>query len=438
MSSLPRVFISYSHKDTRWLERLKTMLQPLTRAGEIDAWDDMRIRSGQNWREQIRRAIASANAAVLLVSSDFLASDFIAAEELPPILAAAKGEGRTILWLLVTPCLWKHTVFGSIQAAHKTDRPLNSLKKAQADQILAEVAEELLAIAKTKPQADPASQAIIDAGKPMLVFLVPYARNTYFTGRVPELERLRQELSVNDPQPLVINGRAGIGKTQLAIEYAYRYRTEYDAVFWLNGQVRSAVDGTALAGTEQQLASGYRAIAQALNLSEATVHSQDSIREAVRSWLERNRGWLLIIDNVDDGDALNRYLPRIPAGNVILTSRLSSDSLKIGRTFQLAALDVSDSTNLLLSRRIQQKEAPTRRGKGGKGGGGSARRPAVRAGTSVCLHCEHDGFFSGLPPKSGWRVFLRVFVRGTGKRGRASVYGTGARVRRASQNPCGR
>src|SRR4051794_30304822 len=194
MSASPRVFISYSHKDLRWLERLKVMIQPLTRAGEIDAWDDMRIRSGQNWREQIGHAIASATAAVALVSSDFLGSDFIAAEELPPILEAAKAEGRTIVWLLITPCLWKHTVFGTIQAAHDTKRPLSSLKKAQADEILAKVAEELVAIVQARPQADAASPAIIDAGKPKLVFLVPYTRNPYFTGRSAHLERLRQEL----------------------------------------------------------------------------------------------------------------------------------------------------------------------------------------------------------------------------------------------------
>src|SRR5262245_40969896 len=229
MSSSPKVFVSYSHKDVRWLERLKTMLQPSSRAGHLDAWDDTRIRSGQNWREQIRRAIASANAAVLLVSPDFLASDFIAAEELPPILKAAESEGRTILWLLVAPCLWKHTVLSSIQAAHKTDRPLSALKKSQADQILVEVAEKIIAVFQTTPRVDNASPAILDAGKPAQVFLVPYARNPYFTGRTAALERLRRELTAaSDPQPLVMTGRGGIGKTQLAVEYAYRYRTEYE------------------------------------------------------------------------------------------------------------------------------------------------------------------------------------------------------------------
>ena len=208
-------------------------------------------------------------------------------------------------------------MFGGLQAAHDTKRPLNSLKRSQADQILAKVAEELLTTLKTHPQV-PALPAAFNAVKPKAVFLVPYTRNPYFTGRLPDLQRLRDELtSANKLEPLLVNGRAGIGKTQLVVEYAYRYRSEYDAVFWVSGQVRSVADGTSSTGTEQQLASGYGAIAQALNLPEATVQDQDSIREAVRSWLERNGRWLLIIDNVDDRNALERYLPRTLAGHVL-------------------------------------------------------------------------------------------------------------------------
>src|SRR4051794_13839548 len=94
MSSSPRVFISYSHKDVRWLDRLKTMLQPLARSGEIDPWDDMRIRSGQYWREEIARAIASATTAVPLVSPEFLGPTS-SAEQLYLEVLAARRRTRT-------------------------------------------------------------------------------------------------------------------------------------------------------------------------------------------------------------------------------------------------------------------------------------------------------------------------------------------------------
>src|SRR2546421_13107936 len=88
-----KVFISYSHKDVKWLERLKVHLRPLIREQEIEIWDDTMIALGSTWQKDIQRAIASAKVAILLISADFEASDFIAANELPPLLKAAQSDG---------------------------------------------------------------------------------------------------------------------------------------------------------------------------------------------------------------------------------------------------------------------------------------------------------------------------------------------------------
>jgi hypothetical protein len=87
------VFISYSHKDRKYLERLQVHLTDLARKGVIDLWSDTKITPGANWREEVRSAIEAAAIAVLLVSADFLASQFIAENELPPLLKSAKKQG---------------------------------------------------------------------------------------------------------------------------------------------------------------------------------------------------------------------------------------------------------------------------------------------------------------------------------------------------------
>jgi len=135
------VFVSYSHKDRRWLERLQIHLRPLERDHSIDVWDDTKIRPGTPWKSEIEKAISNAKVAILLVSADFLASDFVAKNELPPLLRAAEEEGAMILPIIVSPCRFVRTPLGVFQAVNDPEKPLNSLKGANRERILTRVAD---------------------------------------------------------------------------------------------------------------------------------------------------------------------------------------------------------------------------------------------------------------------------------------------------------
>ena len=138
------VFISYSHaeKDKAWLERLRVHLRPLERDGLIEHFDDTNIKPGADWRAEIMAALARAKIAILLVSADFLASDFIAADELPPLLKKAEAGGTIILPVILSPCRFTNTpALARFQAVNDPRTPLESLTRAESEAVLLRVAD---------------------------------------------------------------------------------------------------------------------------------------------------------------------------------------------------------------------------------------------------------------------------------------------------------
>ncbi len=183
-------------------------------------------------------------------------------------------------------------------------------------------AEELGLVPKgLQPAAPPRAEAILSAETIPFSHAagysgqwnVPHRRNPFFTGREDFLHTLHEQLNREHRMALTqswaISGLGGIGKTQIALEYAYRYRHEYRSVFWMS------------AATQETLLSGLVIIAECLHLLEQNEHDQNKVRRAVKLWLTSHQEWLLILDNADDLPLISDVIPTELSGHLLLTTR---------------------------------------------------------------------------------------------------------------------
>jgi serine/threonine protein kinase/tetratricopeptide (TPR) repeat protein len=170
---------------------------------------------------------------------------------------------------------------------------------------------------------------------------VPFARNPFFTGRGQLLQRLHEQLSHSRRaalnQSAALSGLGGIGKTQTAIEYAYRYADEYTAVFWVR------------ADSHEMLVADFVSIARLLDLPGQDAQDQMLIVAAVKRWLEQYEGWLLTLDNADDLSLVTDFLPTRGKGYILLTTRTQATG-NIAKTLPVEKMEPSEGLQLLLCR----------------------------------------------------------------------------------------
>ncbi|HET8846196.1 MAG TPA: FxSxx-COOH system tetratricopeptide repeat protein [Ktedonobacteraceae bacterium] len=171
---------------------------------------------------------------------------------------------------------------------------------------------------------------------------LPFMRNSFFTGRDRLLEQLHEALMhkstrVALTQSYGIHGLGGIGKTQLAVEYAYRYRHAYNATLWVQAE------------TQASLISSYARLAAVLKLPGQNEEDQNQMVATVLHWFNERKGWLLIFDNVEDLSLIKPFLPASDQGALLLTTRLQSLG-SLARPIELPALTVQEGSAFLQNR----------------------------------------------------------------------------------------
>jgi len=308
------VFISYSHKDEDWKDRLVTHLGVLQHQGLLQSWTDRDIGAGDEWFEEIRNGMNAAQVAVLLISANSLTSKFILHSEVPRLLERRTQEGLVVFPVLCKACLWQEIPWlAKLQARPRDNKALASFRGDQRDSELAKIAKEILEITRNG-SADITHSRPFTSGLgsvlPALHQII--APPTDFTGRQEELSALRSSLAVGRTTVFGFQGMGGVGKTTLAQKLAEDLEPLYpDAQLYLN-----------LKGVDPQPLTATQAMAHVIRSFHPDVRLPESDAEVVglyQSVLHRKRT-LLLMDNARDRTQIEPLIP--PAGSLLLvTSR---------------------------------------------------------------------------------------------------------------------
>jgi tetratricopeptide (TPR) repeat protein len=158
------------------------------------------------------------------------------------------------------------------------------------------------------------------------------------------LKRLNDALRAS--KTVAVSGLGGIGKTQTAIEYAYRYRNDYNTILWVKAE------------SLESITSDFVTIAHQLNLPEKQEQEQYLIVEAVKRWFQEHTGWLLIFDNADDLEKVRGFLPTDGKGYTLLTTRMQA-TRRIAQRIEIDEMNQEEGALFLLRRAaILDPDAP--------------------------------------------------------------------------------
>ncbi len=366
------VFISYSHQDKAWLGRLKVLLKPYAREGWLKLWADDYIKVGDQWKREIDTVLPRTKIAVFLISPDFLASDFIFEEEVPPLLSAAERSEVILCCIPISYVDTQVTPFHEHQWVRDPSRPLNQLPRPRRERALVEIVQRIAATAPSqdatgKPSTSTSGDRVSareqlaaarvatatarELSHPLgHLYGVPLHR-PHYVPRAAALERLKRAILGQDGRPVGITGQShrlglhgmgGIGKTELAIATARDEEVRYafpDGIYWLTLGQRPDM----LALLHQ-----LRTVAVLDKPEDPEVfRTVESARRHMRSAFE-NRTTLLILDdvwNLDDATALDVLGP---TSRLLLTSRDSHLVTALGaREDCLQAFDDDQALALL-------------------------------------------------------------------------------------------
>lgn len=347
------LFYSYSHKDEELRNQLENHLVTLRREGIIKEWYDRRISGGREWKGQIDEHLKSADIILLLVSSDFLASDYCYDVEVKLALERHEAGEARVIPIILRSCDWMTTPLGELQALPKDALPVK--KWEDPDDAFLDIAKGIRKVAEEiRAKREAETQRQDEQVKPAPQLHIPNRLIVDFVRRRDRedndiVERLKRELAPDDKRLIVLWGAGGVGKTEIAAEAARGLvHTFGERIIWVSADGRESFTlSYFLDETAHQL--GHDDIRQL-----AIEPKKEAVRDAVTA-----APTLIVLDNFetiapDEAERCADWLAQPALCSALITTRQKIEGL---RNFPIETMRPEEAHDLL-ERLIAQAHEP--------------------------------------------------------------------------------
>lgn len=219
------IFCSYAHKDENFRLKLEKHLSVLKNLGEIRFWSDRKISAGSEWKKQIDSHLNSSQIILLLVSPDFLASEYITSIELKQAMERHETEDARVIPVILRPCHWEKAPFGKLQGLPKEGKPVTQWRNK--DEAFLDVVKGILSVVEALQKKGP-----MKIEGPPLVLPDPIPALGIFIDREDVVKEIQEFFHEDVCRLIIIQGFPGIGKTTLAAKLSRLMQSQFKSVLW--------------------------------------------------------------------------------------------------------------------------------------------------------------------------------------------------------------
>ena len=300
-------FISYNGADQRWAEWIGWQLEEAAFSVILQAWDFL---PGSNFVLQMDRALALAPRMIAVLSPQYLSALYTQPEWAAAFRHDPKGEQRLLIPVRVQPCEVTG-LLGPIVYADLVGRDEATARQRLLAAVRHERAKPAQAPAFPQTMHHTISKQLNFPGELPPIWKMPHQRDPLFLGREQLLQELHTTLATQHHVLLFelahMREASTSGATGTAVEYAYRFRSDYQVIAWIQADLREA------------LRSDLLSLATALHLPQTNPSDQDALT-AVIQWLRTHQHWLLVLDQVQEKEVLSPLLPLPQQGHLLMVT----------------------------------------------------------------------------------------------------------------------